>query len=54
MVFALKMGSYSVLKKQEVLINIVIIHRVGSQQFGEGLTETLKREDLEDNLRNHK
>ena len=26
----------------------------GSQQLGEGLTETLKREDLEDNLRNHK
>lgn len=54
MVFALKMGSYSVLKKQEVLINIVIIYRGGSQQFGEGLTETFKREDLEDNSRNHK
>ena len=36
------------MKKQEAPISIVLIYRGGSQELGEGLTETLKREVLEE------
>ena len=48
MAFAMRMGNCSVLKKQEAPINIVMIYRAVSQELGEGLTETLKREVLEE------
>ena len=48
MAFAMRMGNCFALRKREALINIVSIYRVGSQELGEGLTETLKREVLEE------
>ena len=43
-----KTGNCSALRKREDLIGIVLIYRVGSQEPGEGLTDTLKREVLEE------
>ena len=42
-----KTGNCFALRKREDLINIVLILPGGSQEVGEGLTETLKREVLE-------
>lgn len=36
------------MKKREALISIVLIYRVVVRKLGEGLTETLKREVLEE------
>ncbi len=46
MLFALKMGSYSALKKREALINIVMIYLVVVSNLV--MTETLIREVIEE------
>ena len=48
MAFAMRMGNCFALKKQEAPISIVLTYRVVVWELGEGLTETLKREVLEE------